>query len=546
MRCLHCGKELAVFKRLARQEFCSDTHRRQYREKYDQLALGRLLEEKPSEAGAQISPKKNRGPITLGLSEAPGAQPAPAPTPHASENGAPAVMAGILVNQLIPTAVRTAATVLGEMELAHALTPEQPRRRFDSPPAAFPQAPQVRFLPAARIQNPSGRTHERCLDVRGFMGVAPVVEVHVNGTAAILEAANTPWDVRIPPQFPCKEPTLWQAPEREFTGFAIEFGPLDKLEQFKIGSETGPDRAPAVPQAAVLEATIIEPAAKNEPVSIPERVTRPMPVTLHGVAAGRARPVQVFSALPGGTTVQAPRHDPLPLRTVMILGAAAKRASTVPQIQLSSPMNSGLSRTVKATAGMAAGLALAAGFFFVESNDGSTSNAPMVDAGPPLPNAPDDWLQNFSPDTRRPRRISLLRASEDLRDYRLEFEIAIQSKAAGWVYRAKDPQNFYVSKLEIQNAGTAPFVVASHYAVINGEELARTRVPAPPATGADGVYKIRFQAVGNHFTTWVQDQKVEDWTDDRIKSGGAGLYSEDGERAALRSNFTVVPLIRKK
>jgi hypothetical protein len=44
----------------------------------------------------------------------------------------------------------------------------------------------------------------------------------------------------------------------------------------------------------------------------------------------------------------------------------------------------------------------------------------------------------------------------------------------------------------------------------------------------------------------VQDQKVDDWTDDRIKTGGTGLYSEDGERAALRSSFKVVPLIRKK
>jgi hypothetical protein len=233
------------------------------------------------------------------------------------------------------------------------------------------------------------------------------------------------------------------------------------------------------------------------------------------------------------------------LRTVMILGPVPREIA-LPELQLSSSVSSGLSRTVKATAGLAAGLALAAGFFFLKSNGGSTANAPIVEAGPPLPNAPDDWLQNFSPDSRRPRRVSLLRASGDLTDYRVEFESAIQSKAAGWMYRAKDPQNFYVSKVEIQKPGSEPAVVASHYAVINGEELAHTRVPVPPAAGSDPVYKIRFQAVGNHFTTWVQDQKVDDWTDDRIKAGGAGLYSEDGERSALRSSFKVVPLMRKK
>jgi hypothetical protein len=271
-----------------------------------------------------------------------------------------------------------------------------------------------------------------------------------------------------------------------------------------------------------------------------------MPVTLHGVAAGKARPVQVFSALPGETAVQAPRYEALPLRTAMILGPAVRREIALPELRLSSPVNSGISRAVKAMAGAAAGLALAAGFFFVESNGGSTANAPIVDAGPPLPTVPDDWLQNFSPDAKPQRRISLLRASRDLTDYRVEFETSIQSKASGWVYRAKDPHNFYVSKLEIQKPGTEAAIVAEHYAVINGEELARTRVPLPLAAGADAVYKIRFQAVGNHFTTWVQDQKVEEWTDDRITSGGAGLYSEDGERATLRSNFTVIQLMRKK
>ena len=364
-----------------------------------------------------------------------------------------------------------------------------------------------------------------------------MVEIHVNGSgAAQLEAANTAFDVRIAPQFPSKEAALWRAPEREFASFPIESGPLGEPQRPETAFEGEQNHA-----VAVLEADV-----EKEPESIPERATKPMPVTLHGVAAGKARPVQVFPPLPSGTAVQEPRCDALPLRTAMILGPAPKREIRLPELQLSSSVSSGLSRTVKATAGVVAVLALAAGFVFVKSSGGSAGNAPMVDAGPPLPNAPDDWLQNFSPDAQRQRRVSLLRASGDLTDYRVEFESVIQSKAAGWVYRAKDPQNFYVSKLEIQKAGTEPAVVAAHYAVINGQELARTRVPLPSGAGADAVYRIRFQAIGNHFTTWVQDQKVDDWTDDRIKAGGAGLYSEDGERAALRSSFKVVPLMRKR
>src|ERR1044071_7356596 len=44
MRCLYCGKELALFKRLRGGEFCSDSHRQRYQEEYTQLALNRLLQ----------------------------------------------------------------------------------------------------------------------------------------------------------------------------------------------------------------------------------------------------------------------------------------------------------------------------------------------------------------------------------------------------------------------------------------------------------------------------------------------------------------------
>jgi len=49
MRCLYCGKELALLKRwTGGGEFCSDAHRQRYQEEYNQLALNRLLQAKPS------------------------------------------------------------------------------------------------------------------------------------------------------------------------------------------------------------------------------------------------------------------------------------------------------------------------------------------------------------------------------------------------------------------------------------------------------------------------------------------------------------------
>ena len=47
MRCLQCGKDLPLLKRLAGSEFCSDAHRKEYQQEYSDLALGRLLQSKP-------------------------------------------------------------------------------------------------------------------------------------------------------------------------------------------------------------------------------------------------------------------------------------------------------------------------------------------------------------------------------------------------------------------------------------------------------------------------------------------------------------------
>ena len=62
----------------------------------------------------------------------------------------------------------------------------------------------------------------------------------------------------------------------------------------------------------------------------------------------------------------------------------------------------------------------------------------------------------------------------------------------------------------------------------------------------DTMYKIRFDAVGDHFTTYVQDEKVDEWTDDRVKTGGVGLYSERGEVATLKGGMSVLPLVVKR
>jgi hypothetical protein len=122
----------------------------------------------------------------------------------------------------------------------------------------------------------------------------------------------------------------------------------------------------------------------------------------------------------------------------------------------------------------------------------------------------------------------------------------IETKAIGWVFRAADPKNFYVTKLEIVKPGLEPTIALVRFAIIDGEEQAHAQLPLPMKVRRDTLFKIRLDAIGNHFTTYVQDEKVDDWTDDRVKTGGVGLYSERGEVATLKGSMSIVPLVIKK
>jgi hypothetical protein len=172
----------------------------------------------------------------------------------------------------------------------------------------------------------------------------------------------------------------------------------------------------------------------------------------------------------------------------------------------------------------------------------------VVEAGTPLTVVDSGWITDWGtePGVRRVHEISVLRPSLTLSDYRLEFQAQIETKALGWIYRAKDGKNYYVNRLEVVKPGLDPTIAVVRFAVINGEEQPRSQFPLTVPVHVDTLYKIRFDAVGDRFTTYVQDQKVDEYTDSRIKVGGVGLYNERGERMSLKGGVSVVPLAIRK
>src|ERR1700676_452137 len=119
MRCLFCGKELALLKRLrGGGEFCSEAHRKEYQEQYEQLALARLLQAKPpAEPAAPLGrpgatpanqadpgPSRPDVPASIAVIETAPSQSVArkSPPPEAPEEASPAPLAGFLDEPLVP------------------------------------------------------------------------------------------------------------------------------------------------------------------------------------------------------------------------------------------------------------------------------------------------------------------------------------------------------------------------------------------------------------------------------------------------------------
>jgi hypothetical protein len=517
-------------------------------------------------------------------------------------------------------------------------------------------------------------------EAREFGRLAPVLEIRPAAVESEPDASLEPIEIQLS-SFPPGAAAPWVSPAQEFSSVAIELGDLARLDFSPSGAPAQASQPATVPapearafgdtadpelarpihlQPVAIEPVRIDPrfleslrelAPKvsvmrpsvslqaEAPVAeppVPERATEPLPITLHGMAAGRGKVSEVFSsALSLAVSVQLPPSTALPLRPTMVFGpapaaphrkpeskpepkpepkkefqkqaekterrfiggkgkkadapamvepepapspapapvvsrvveppASASKADSptgspntlpatldlgLPSLDVQSSAWAKLSTPVKI--GLVLGIIAAiSGIAYLVTSGGHDNVAPgrltqkeiVVSAGLPIPDL--GWIADWSPDEVRGRRISLLRGSMTLSDYRLEFKAQIESKALGWVFRGLNPKNFYVIKLEVIKPGLEPTVALVRFALINGREQDRAQIPLPLPVRVDTTYKIRFEAVGNRFTTWVQDQKIDEWNDNRIAAGGAGLYSERGESSSLQGVFNVVPLVVK-
>jgi hypothetical protein len=119
-------------------------------------------------------------------------------------------------------------------------------------------------------------------------------------------------------------------------------------------------------------------------------------------------------------------------------------------------------------------------------------------------------------------------------DYRFSFLGQIDTRSLNWVFRAKDEKNYYAMRIVITKPGPLPSADVVRYAVIDGKEVQRKSFPLPFSIRQDTLYQVEMDVRGNQFTTYLQGQIVDSFTDDRFAQGGVGFFTPKGDRSLLR------------
>jgi hypothetical protein len=132
------------------------------------------------------------------------------------------------------------------------------------------------------------------------------------------------------------------------------------------------------------------------------------------------------------------------------------------------------------------------------------------------------------------RQIIAYDLSRDKSNYRMEFSWAPSAQPVAWVFRTRDSGNYYGAKLSLVRPGDSSAVAVEHFSVLGGIETPHARKVTALMTSEPAV-RIRMDASGPVFTLYVQGSPVDNWTDQRLPTGGFGFYGERGQQPVIQA-----------
>lgn len=576
MRCLYCGKQLALLRRwTGGGEFCSEAHKQSYQQEYNQLALSRLREaqskpeeylraepepDRPADGGTvpvhskkNASPDSEQGWTTVNRTaqkrlHAPTGQDAlPAASPPKQAPGKADFLSDkpqLQVAQRIETPLIIASPMLEGSELS------QPRLsckladfRTISPPSKTGLVALANTLAFYKPQ-------------RGRTQAEPQFLEDSRGTIQI----DIPRDTSVIPAFPLAdllplgfnpagraEPELQPAYKFEFE---CVFDNLASLPIAPVELEQRKDIA-RVPEQRLFDLFPLHirpvPVTNREPnlrfEQIPMRTFKPeLPVSSPlflrprvaasdpaKVSSGASRGAKIRLAKPARDDADTPNQPKVP-SDGPAEGPPDLSEADLPRflkdLDSTSSSNSvwgNVHKYLKNIVGCLLVATLGGGYFWHLSG---TNVADLSSPGAELSGEADR--------AKPERQIFVYPASMLLRDYRVDFEAPLNSKGTGWVFRVADPRNYYGMRLESEHDGAGLRWKIQKYVEVEGQHLLSeaVRLAHTPQTG---YCRITLEVQGCQFRTYLEGRLIDRWTDARFGRGGFGYYGGAGEPFPIRS-----------
>ena len=147
-----------------------------------------------------------------------------------------------------------------------------------------------------------------------------------------------------------------------------------------------------------------------------------------------------------------------------------------------------------------------------------------------------DWARSWTYDRiglLRPGQLALYQPSMALSDYTLEFSATAELGSIAWVFRARDLNNYYGMRLHTMKSSAGTQAWLERWIVSGGRENSRKSIPLRMPVREGNVSRVRVAVEGSSFTTSVNGQIADTWTDSRIDSGGVGFFNEKGGDARI-------------
>jgi hypothetical protein len=401
---------------------------------------------------------------------------------------------------------QTAKNPVTEAKLKSATTIPIPPRTADRPkPAVSNRPPGQPPKPSQAVQPPKPG--------------APVRAAQPSATAQVQAPAKPP--ATTPPAPAAKSPATQQSP-----------APAAKSPV--------PQQSPAPAAKSPATQQPPAPAAKSPTTQPPAPAVKApaTPAAAQGAKAPATRePIRVPPTKP---------EQPKPRSKPDLQPSSAPDQPTLTfetlQLQMMNNDNTSFIGSLKGKLAVAVGLVILLGsvayFMSGKSHKTSASNSEIVDSvGPSIMMGEGGWVQNWGSDPLNAhvgRQITIYRPSLKLSDYRIEFQGQIDTKSMGWVFRAADPNNYYAMKL-MMTPGTSPRLTLVKLVVRSGRETEAGRVSLNIPAHNDTIFGVRTDVRGLKFSTYIQGQPVDVWTDNQLPSGGVGFLNERSERARIKT-----------